>query len=143
MSRFGKKFKEWWQSPERKLQGERLGIGLSFALALMAIAALRRELNLERMQNLALLQAALLGLTLLFPKLLGFPAWLIEAAVKAATRLLMYILFIMVYFVVFAPAGIALRLLGKDPLEQKIQPEAETYWVEKKPRAPSRAEHQF
>jgi hypothetical protein len=35
----------------------------------------------------------------------------------------------MIYYLVFTPVGIALRLFGRDPLQRKFVPSAKTYWV--------------
>jgi hypothetical protein len=40
------------------------------------------------------------------------------------------------FYVVFTPLGIAMRLSGKDSLRLKFDPGAETYWVERKPPGP-------
>lgn len=50
------------------------------------------------------------------------------------------------FFTVIAPIGLLLRLLGKDLLSLKLQPEAQTYWViKKKHHSNERSgyEHQF
>ena len=40
------------------------------------------------------------------------------------------------FYVVFTPLGIVMRLVGKDSLRLKFDPGAETYWVERKPPGP-------
>jgi len=37
----------------------------------------------------------------------------------------------LIYFLTLAPIGIVMRLAGKDLLSLKIDPDAETYWVER------------
>ncbi|MFN7939178.1 MAG: SxtJ family membrane protein [Bryobacteraceae bacterium] len=37
------------------------------------------------------------------------------------------------FFVVFTPAGLLLRALGKDPLRLKRAPQATTYWIPREP----------
>ncbi len=34
-----------------------------------------------------------------------------------------------VYYLVLAPIGLAMRLLGRDPLHRRFEPDAKTYWV--------------
>lgn len=34
------------------------------------------------------------------------------------------------YYLVITPIGLLLRLFGKDPMERRLQPQAETYWIE-------------
>ncbi len=41
------------------------------------------------------------------------------------------------YFLVFVPAGVIFRLLGKDPLRLKLEPDAETYWIVRDPPGPA------
>jgi len=132
----------WWASPQRKKQGERFGLGVALALALMSALALYRGLE-ARMEVLAMISATLLAIALVLPDLLFPPAWLLEEAVKLVTKAMLYLALIIVFFLVFSPAGIVLRLLGKDPLERNIIPTASSYWSERKPRDPSRAERQF
>ena len=49
------------------------------------------------------------------------------------------------FFLVFVPAGFIFRLLGKDPLRLKLEPNAETYWIVRNPPgpAPETMRHQF
>jgi len=41
------------------------------------------------------------------------------------------------FFLVFTPAGIIGRLLGKDPLRLKRAPAADTYWIVRNPPGPA------
>ena len=40
------------------------------------------------------------------------------------------------YYVVIAPVGIGMRLFGRDALRRRIEPEASSYWVDRKPPGP-------
>ena len=40
------------------------------------------------------------------------------------------------FFLVFTPAGLLSRLLGKDPMRLRRMPEAETYWILRQPPGP-------
>lgn len=40
------------------------------------------------------------------------------------------------FFVVFTPAGLVARLLGKDPLRLKPAPETDSYWIIRHPPGP-------
>jgi predicted membrane metal-binding protein len=51
-------------------------------------------------------------------------------------RLVNPIMTAVMFFLVFAPAGIISRLLGKDPLRLKWAPEADTYWIVRNPPGP-------
>lgn len=37
----------------------------------------------------------------------------------------------LVFFVAVLPTGLILKLLGKDPMRRKFDPQAETYWLER------------
>lgn len=51
------------------------------------------------------------------------------------TRVILGVMFILV----FAPAGLIIRLLGKDPLELRFSKEARSYWHRRQTRDPSPA----
>ena len=38
-----------------------------------------------------------------------------------------------VYYLVFTPIGLALRLLGHDPMLRRFEPQARSYWIEHRP----------
>ena len=40
----------------------------------------------------------------------------------------------LVFYLIFTPAGLVLRLLGKDPLGLRFDRHATTYWVKRKPQ---------
>ena len=44
---------------------------------------------------------------------------------------LSHVILAVVYYLVFTPVGLLLRLLGKDPMQRKLDPEARTYWIER------------
>ena len=55
------------------------------------------------------------------------------------TRLLLGGLF----YLLFTPVGVWMRLRGKDPLRRTLAPEAESYRVVRQPRPSSHMTHQF
>jgi len=57
------------------------------------------------------------------------------------TRLLLTI----IYYLVFAPANLILRLVGKDLLKQKQKANRSTYWIERESKTyqPRDAEKQY
>lgn len=136
------KFLDEWRSEEGKSRGEKFGLGVSVATAAMSVIALYRG-NMERMDLLALVSASLLACALVAPWLLFPVAWLLEEAFKLTTKALMYVLLLVVFFIVFTPAGLAIRILGKDPLDTKLDPQAKTYWKDRQPHDPKRVEKQF
>lgn len=40
------------------------------------------------------------------------------------------------YYVVVTPLGLLMRLLGKDPLRLRWEPQSSTYWIERRPPGP-------
>ena len=130
------------KSEQWKKNGERFGLGVALATAIMSAWAMYRG-HMQRAELLQIVSASLLAAGLVAPRLLYPFSWLLETAFKTATRALMYALLILVFFLVFAPVGIAIRLLKKDPLMTRLEPDAESYWMERKPKDPKRAEKQF
>jgi hypothetical protein len=47
---------------------------------------------------------------------------------RAIARVLTWILLTLAYYLVFTPFGVVMRILGKDPLHRRFEPEAATYW---------------
>lgn len=45
----------------------------------------------------------------------------------------------LIFFVTVTPVGLIMRLLGKDPLRLRFEPEAKSYWIERKPPGPEPA----
>jgi len=89
------------------------------------------------------LAAGLLGLGLL--------AWLFGQVRPKANRplfvglallafpigfVLSYVILTTLFFVIIAPIGVAMRLLGHDPMNRKLEPEATTYWTPSGPAPP-------
>jgi hypothetical protein len=57
---------------------------------------------------------------------------------------LSHVLLAIVYYLVFTPIGLIMRLLGRDPMRRRFEPERKSYWVEHRPGgAPSRYFRQF
>ena len=53
------------------------------------------------------------------------------------------VLLSLAYFALFAPAGILMRLLGKDPMKRRFEPGLETYRIPRQVRSATHMEHQF
>ena len=41
------------------------------------------------------------------------------------------------FYLVITPTGLVLRALGKDPLRQRLEPGAKSYWIERRPPGPA------
>lgn len=120
--------------------------GIAMALFLGAIASIRlwRGHPVSARVLYALVVYALLSIAFL-PAALR-PTYRILMKVAHAlgwfnTRLILVVLF----YLVFTPIGLVLRLFGKDLLNRKIDPEAESYWIPrpKEPFDRKRYERQF
>ncbi len=44
-----------------------------------------------------------------------------------------HVILAVVYYLVLTPIGLVMRLLGHDPMRRRFDPQAESYWVERKP----------
>jgi hypothetical protein len=81
------------------------------ALAIWAVALLVGTVGLVRPQAIRLVWVVLIYL--------AFPiGWVIS-----------HLLLAVVLYFVFTPIGMLLRLLGRDPLERRFDPGAESYWT--------------
>ena len=45
-----------------------------------------------------------------------------------------HLLLVLIYYGVVTPVGLLLRLFGSDPMRRKLEPDAETYWIEERPK---------
>jgi len=55
-----------------------------------------------------------------------------------------WVVLLAVFALILTPLGLALRLLRRDPLQRRFEPEAETYWVDHpQPPTPDRYFRQF
>lgn len=48
-----------------------------------------------------------------------------------------------IFYLLFTPLGVCMRLRGKDPMRRTLSPEAESYRVVRQPRPSSHMRHQF
>ena len=135
-------FRSGFTDPENVKRGQSLGLGLGLALAVTAAIAASQG-RMERMHSAGIASAILLSLGLILPGLLYAPARAMEEAFKLVSRATMYALLVLVFYLVSAPAGIALRILGRDPLQRRLDPSAKSYWQDRPPNPPERAEKQF
>jgi saxitoxin biosynthesis operon SxtJ-like protein len=55
-----------------------------------------------------------------------------------------HLLLALIYYLIFTPVGLAMRLFGRDPLQRRFDREAPTYWIEHNPAGdPARYFRQF
>lgn len=87
----------------------------------------------------------LLGIALLLPQLLN-PLYLIWMSFATILGYFMTrILLALIFFLVFTPIGIVMKLFKKDPLQEKFNPNANSYWIKRKQRShdPQSVEKQY
>ena len=89
------------------------------------------------------LGGVLIGLGLVWPRSLAhvYRLWMAVGEVLGwiNTRLILGVLF----YGLFTPMGLIMRLRGKDPMRRTLTPEVETYRVVRQPRPSSHMRHQF
>jgi len=93
-------------------------LGALFYPWVLALAALTAGVTLLRAQWLAPLKRGWMKLG----------EWLHHVASPVALGL--------IYFAVFAPVGVAMRLFGRDALARRFEPAKPTYWVRREPPGP-------
>ena len=89
------------------------------------------------------LAALLVGPALVYPGALKHPhrAWMTFGHLLGwiNTRIILTL----VFYGVFTPVGVVLRVFGKDPMRRKFDPTAATYRLVRAPRPGSHMRHQF
>ncbi len=105
--------------------------GWVVGLAFLLLAAFLWWRGISWFQVPAWIGGTLVVLGTLVPKILRpvYFAWMSMAVVMGfvMTRVLLTIFF----FLVIVPVGLFFRLIGRDALQRKIDPEATTYWIDK------------
>jgi hypothetical protein len=48
-----------------------------------------------------------------------------------------------IFYLLFTPLGLSMRLRGRDPMRRTLSPEVESYRVARQPRPSSHMQHQF
>ncbi len=121
----------------------KFGILLTIFLSLWAIVSLWKEgTAYSSLFPLALITFII---SLLFPKAFKviYLPWMSLATVIGwvVTRVILTIL----YYLIITPFAVIAKILGKDVLEEKIEPEKDSYWVirTKKTIEKKELEHQF
>jgi hypothetical protein len=123
---------------------QRFGIGLALLFTVLTAVAFfrgRPELT-DRYYPVAL---TLIALALLFP----LPLWplqkLAASVIKAIAWLNTQAVLALVFYLLFAPIGLFLRIIRKDMLNRNLEPEKKSYWLirESKKYNPADDEKQF
>ena len=121
---------------EEVARGSERSFGLIIAGALVVIALLPIIRGQEPRWFLFPISAVFALLALAAPRLLG-P---VNEAWHRLGLLLQKVVNPVVMGAIFAlgivPTGLVLRLIGKDPMRRKFDPQAETYWIKREPPGP-------
>ncbi len=90
--------------------------------------------------EVALVLAALAGASALFSLVFPRANWPLYVGLTLVAFpigfVLSYVILATLFYVVIAPIGLVMRLLGLDPLERRIQRDARSYWVDARPPRP-------
>ncbi len=119
-----------------KRPGSERAFGLVFA-AVFALIGLWPLLKGGSVRFWALAIAALfLGLALLLPRLLAPAnrAW--HRLGLILHRIVTPVVMSLIFFATVTPMAVFMRLLGKDPLRLRREPEADSYWIPREPPGP-------
>jgi hypothetical protein len=73
----------------------------------------------------------LLVLSFLAPKTLSLPNKLWFKLGMALGAIVAPVVMALVYFTTVVPIGLIIRLMGKDPLREKLDKDADSYWIER------------
>lgn len=111
-------------------RSEQRKFGLTMALAITAIGLIRWWLRGEPSYVFFGVAAAFLALGLAAPFALRplFRGWV--AFALALNWIMTRVLLTLVYYPLIVPMGLAMQLLGKDPLKRGRLPDHESYWEE-------------
>lgn len=111
-------------------RSEQRKFGLTMAVAVAALGLVRWWLRGELPYVFFGVAAAFLVLGLIAPTLLRplFRGWL--AFALALNWVMTRVLLTLVYYPLIVPTGLAMRLMGKDPLKRERLPEDQSYWEE-------------
>jgi predicted membrane metal-binding protein len=125
--------------------GSDRSFGLVFAafFAIIGLWPLVRHGEI-RLWSLAL-AVAFLAVALAAPRLLALPNRLWIRFGLLLSRIVNPVIMGLVFFLAVTPTAAILKLTGKDPLRLRLDREAKSYWIERKPPgpAPDTMTHQF
>lgn len=116
--------------------------GITMAVALCAIALIMFFKGSRFTPVATCLSAAFLILGLSAPKTLKqfYVSWM--ALAKALGWVNTRLILMLVFYAVFTPIGLCMRLFGRDPLDRKVEKTRQSYWKKKESGQPSRARYE-
>lgn len=131
---------------EARAERRRLrGFGLTVGLAFVILAAFLLWKTRPTWPLFGGLGALLVLLGLVVPALLRPVERLWMKLARALGWVMTRVILGLIFLLLFTPAGLALRLLGKDPLELRLDRRASSYWRPRtdQDRSPARMERMF
>jgi len=113
--------------------------GLVFAggCALLGLAPLVRHGSIK--WPLFVVAGAFFAAAIIYPRVLGPLNFVWTKLGLLLGRIVNPVMTALMFFLVFTPAGLIGRMLGKDPLRLKKTPEAKSYWIVRDPPGPEPA----
>jgi hypothetical protein len=123
------------EEPTRRSSNRSVGVVFSAVFAILGLAPMLRS---HPPRGWAILMAAgLLAAALLFPRVLAplARAWI--ALGLALHAVMSPLVMAMVYYMTVTPLALLLRLLGKDLLRLRLDPDAPSYWIPRTPPGPA------
>jgi hypothetical protein len=82
---------------------------------------------------------AFLGIALAAPKILRPANRLWTKFGIVLQKLVNPVITALIFYLIFTPAGLVMRMLGKDSLRLRWDPQAPSYWIERRPAGPDPA----
>jgi hypothetical protein len=83
--------------------------------------------------------AMFLAAALLVPKVLAPLNWLWTKLGLLLHAIVNAVLMTLLFFTMVTPIALIMRAIGKDPLRLRLDPDAPTYWIERRPPGPEPA----
>ncbi len=111
-----------WEPPRTQLRHFGWVLALVLAVAGARLAPAPAALALE------LLAALMFALGTVWPSSLRWPFLAVAVATAPAAWVVSRVLLTVVYYGLLTPLALGLRLLGRDTLRCRLEPQAATYW---------------
>ncbi|WP_420419930.1 SxtJ family membrane protein [Pacificispira sp.] len=112
--------------------------GIVFAVVFGVIAAAQWYFDRpEWAVGLGCASAAFLAAALIVPKILAPMNWVWTRFGLLLHKVTNPIILGAIFFLVCTPMGVVMRLFGFDPLRTKLDPSADSYWIDRDPPGPA------
>ena len=111
--------------------GSERNFGIVFAAVCLLVAVLPIARGAPPRLAFLILAAAFAALAFFAPRLLRVPNLLWFRFGILLGNIVAPIVMTLVYLVTFVPMAIGLRLMGKDLLSLRLEPQAKSYWIER------------